>query len=124
MSPICSNGLGDFLTQIIQEKKHMDMDSLIKGTGILITVLNQLKQIASLLPNNSDKSELLEKLEIAMRELKKAEAETATSLGYEICRAHFPPGVMLSKDNKNWECPDCHNITTTGDYGDLLSINR
>jgi hypothetical protein len=97
----------------------MDLDSLAKGIGLFSSALATLKQITDLLPNNSDKDDLIAKLERAEREFKIAESESATGLGYEICRQHFPPVIMLSKDDKNWECPECHNTKKPDDYGTL-----
>jgi hypothetical protein len=99
----------------------MDFDSLAKGIGLFSSALATLKQITDLLPDNSSKDDLMAKLERAEREFKIAESESATNLGYEICRQHFPPVIMLSKDDKNWECPECHNIKKPDDYVDTLS---
>jgi hypothetical protein len=87
----------------------MDFDSFAKGIGLFSSALATLKQITNLLPDNSNKDDLIAKLERAELEFKIAESESATSLGYEICRQHFPPVIMLSKDDKIWKCPECHN---------------
>ncbi len=100
----------------------MDFDSFAKGIGLFSSALATLKQITNLLPDNSNKDDLIAKLERAEREFKIAESESATSLGYEICRQHFPPVIMLSKDDKNWECPECHNTKKPDDYSNLLGI--
>ena len=60
--------------------------------------------------------------ERAEREFKIAESETATGLGYKICHQHFPPVIILSKDDKNWECPECHNTKHSDDYNSVLGI--
>jgi hypothetical protein len=99
----------------------MDIDSLAKGIGLISSALTTLKQMANVLPNNSKKADVIANLEKAEREFKNAEAETATGLGYEICRQHFPPVIMLSKDDEIWECPECHNIKRPGDYVDKLT---
>jgi hypothetical protein len=92
----------------------MDIEAFGKGIGLVGSTLKLLKQAVDLLPNNSKKADAIEILEKAERELKIAESESAAGLGYEICRAHFPPSIMLSKDDKNWECPECHNTKLGG----------
>lgn len=39
--------------------------------------------------------------------------ERATRHGFEICRAHDPQGIMLSRDDRHWTCPECGNTRTT-----------
>ena len=87
----------------------MDMDTLSKGIGLFSAALATLKQAISLLPDNARKADVEAVYEQACRELKIAEAEIANNLKYEICRAHFPPEIMLSKDDKIWMCPSCDN---------------
>jgi hypothetical protein len=60
----------------------MDFDSFAKGIALFSSALAKLKQITDLLPDNSNKDDLIAKLERAEREFKIAEAESATSLGY------------------------------------------
>jgi hypothetical protein len=101
----------------------MDIDSLAKGIGLFSSALTTLKQMIALLPDNSKKEDAIAYLERAEREFKIAESESATNLGYQICRQHFPPVIMLSKDDKNWECPECHNTKKPDDYGSLFGID-
>jgi hypothetical protein len=87
----------------------MEIDTLSKGIGLFSAALSALKQAINLLPDSSHKVDAEAAYERAFRELKIAEAEVADKLKYEICRAHFPPEVMLSKDDKTWICPSCDN---------------
>jgi len=87
----------------------MDIDTLSKGIGIFSAALSALKQAINLLPETRQKADAEVAYEQACRELKIAEAEVANSLKYEICRAHFPPEIMLSEDDKIWTCPVCKN---------------
>jgi len=87
----------------------MEIDALAKGVGLFSSALTALKQAVDLLPHNSKKEEAATALERAEREFKIAEAEVAKKLNYEICRNHFPPVIMLSKDDMIWECPECKN---------------
>ena len=100
----------------------MDIDSLAKGIGLFGSALTTIKQIIALLAENSKKADVIAYLERAEREFKIAESQIATSLGYEICRQHFPPIIMLSKDDENWECPECHNTKKHDDYRSLFDI--
>ncbi len=87
----------------------MDIDALSKGIGLFGTALSALKQAISLLPDSSKKADAEAAYEQACRELKITEAEIANKLKYEICRMHFPPEIMLSKDDQIWNCPNCNN---------------
>lgn len=87
----------------------MDIDALAKGVGVFSAALAALKQAISLLPDNASKADVEAAYDQACRELKITEAEIANNLKYEICRAHFPPEIMLSKDDKVWICPSCDN---------------
>jgi hypothetical protein len=87
----------------------MDIDTLSKGIGLFSAALSALKQAINILPDSSNKADAEAAYEQAYRELKIAEAEVANKLKYEICRMHFPPEIMLSKDDKIWICPNCNN---------------
>jgi len=87
----------------------MEIDALAKGVGLFASALNALKQTLALLPDSSKKADAAAALERAEREFKIAEAAVASKLKYEICRNHFPPVVMLSKNDLIWECPECKN---------------
>jgi hypothetical protein len=86
----------------------MDMDAFAKGVRLFGSALATLQQVIAL-PDGSKKAEASAALERAEREFKTAEAEVADKLEYEICRSHFPPETMLSKDERNWQCPKCGN---------------
>jgi len=87
----------------------LDINALAKGVGLFGSALGALKQAIDLLPDSSKKADAEAALQQAEREFKLAEAETANRLGYEICRKHFPPEVMLSDDDMVWVCPECGN---------------
>jgi hypothetical protein len=88
----------------------MEIDALAKGVGLFSSALTALKQALDLLPDSSKKADAVEALERAERAFKIAEAEVASKLKYEICRSHFPPVIMLSKDDMIWVCPECNNM--------------
>lgn len=87
----------------------MDIDALKQGLSAIALALNTLKQAKDLLPPGKDKEQVSENVEKAERQLKIAEAQIAQSMGYRICKSHFPPEIMLSSDNENWHCPVCGN---------------
>lgn len=86
---------------------NVDIESVKQVLGTLSGVLGILKQAKELLPENSNKKEIIEALDRAERQLRVAESQAAQGLGYELCRNHFPPEIMLSSDNMHWKCPVC-----------------
>jgi hypothetical protein len=105
----------------------MNIGSLTKTIGFFTTAIAAIKQAIDMLPEGSQKSKAETALEQAERQLRIAEAETAQGLGYELCRNHFPPEIMTSKDDKNWKCPTCDNERHTGSpegWGDVLGRSR
>lgn len=59
------------------------------------SMLGVFKDAKDLLPEG--KREAVEKaVEASERQLKIAEAEIATALGYKLCQCQFPPNIMLS----------------------------
>ncbi len=88
---------------------NFDIESIKQVISTFGTVLTALKQAKELLPDSSQKQELNVAIESAERQLKIAESQTAQSMGYELCKNHFPPEIMLSSDNESWKCPVCRN---------------
>jgi len=88
---------------------NFDYESLKQALGTLATMLGILKQARDLLPDGPKKLEINSAIENAEKQLKIAESQTAQGMGYELCKNHFPPEIMLSKDNKIWKCPTCGN---------------
>jgi hypothetical protein len=87
----------------------MDIDALTKGVGLFGSAIATLKQVLELLPDSSKKTDAAAAIERAEREFKVAEATAASKLKYELCHNHFPPEIMLSKDEVVWKCPKCGN---------------
>jgi len=102
---------------------NLDVESVKQVFSTEGAALGMLQQVADLLPKGSRKDEALESLERAERALKMAESQMATSMEYELCRKHFPPVVMLSSDDTNWECPECGNKKYTGLTMGTISLN-
>jgi len=85
----------------------MDLESIKQGLSALAMALATLKQAKDLLPDGANKKQISETVEQAERQIKIAEAQVAQGMGYVICRNHFPPEIMLSKDDILWKCPSC-----------------
>jgi hypothetical protein len=91
----------------------MDVHALSNGISLISAAVSTIKQVLDLIPESQKKTDAQAALAQAERELKIAEATVAKDLGYEICRNHFPPEIMLSPDGGKWECPNCHNKRDT-----------
>jgi hypothetical protein len=93
---------------------EVNFESLKEGLSLLTTALNAVKQVKDLLPRGSKTAEIETALQQAEHQLKLAESQTASSLGYELCREHWPPEIMRSQDNHQWTCPTCGQARNTG----------
>jgi hypothetical protein len=98
----------------------MDIDTLSKGVGLFGSAIVALKQAIELIPNGSKRIDAIEALERAEQEFKLAEAKSAQKLGYEICRKHFPPIIMLEENENIWVCPQCNNKKDTSPFGAVI----
>ena len=87
----------------------MDFEALKQGLSAIAMALTTLKQAKDLLPEGENKKEISENVVQAERQLKIGEAQIAQSIGYKLCKNHFPPEIMLSSDNKIWKCHACGN---------------
>ena len=88
----------------------MDIESISKGISIVSTTINTLKSLKDLIPSNKEKAEFDKILEEAEKNLKIAEAEIAKGFGYQICRRHFPPGILLDLDEFKLKCNTCGHV--------------
>jgi len=95
----------------------MDINSLATGIGLFSSTISAVRQAIELLPDSSKKQAAAEALEKAEHEFKIAEAQSAYDLGYLICKKHFPPEIILSADDINWECPKCGNKKNNSYFG-------
>jgi hypothetical protein len=98
----------------------MEIDTLAKGVGLFSSALAAIKQALDFLPDSSKKADAAAAIEKAEREFKLAEATAASKLGYEVCRKHFPPEIMLSEDDMIWECPMCKNKKDNSPFAAIL----
>ena len=90
---------------------NIDIESIKQALSAFGTALTVLKRAKDLLPEK-ERQEVGIALESAEGQLKIAESQSAQAMGYRLCRKHFPPEIMLSADNENWQCPNCGNKIT------------
>jgi len=103
--------------------------SALKSTfDALRAAIGLVKDTKDLLPKDEKTAAITAALATADSSSRVAEAEVAKALGYELCRAHFPPIAMLSvgyhvanADEFSqmgkivFECPQC-KANTAGPY--------
>ncbi|MFN8432711.1 MAG: hypothetical protein U0V18_01760 [Anaerolineales bacterium] len=88
---------------------NLDIETIKNTISAFGAALTVLKQAKDMLPESTQKQDLNIAIESAERQLKIAEIKTAQVMGHEICKNHWPSGIMFSSDNKKWECPICGN---------------
>jgi hypothetical protein len=93
---------------------NIDIASISKALGAASVALQLLKQARDLVPEGSEKEQVDEAIQNAEERLRMAQSQAAHALGYELCRNHVPPEIMISKDDMNWVCPECGNTKYTG----------
>ena len=94
----------------------------------LRSAIGLVKETKDLLPKSETTATITAALATAESSSRIAEAEVAKALGYELCRVHFPPVIMLQtgyhtanadKFSENgkpvFECPQC-GANTAGPY--------
>jgi hypothetical protein len=69
--------------------------------------LAALKAAKDLLPAGKKKQEAEKAIETAERDIQLADAAAAKDLDFELCRRHFPPGIMVMSDAGVYVCRDC-----------------
>ena len=81
---------------------------LVKGA---IDTVKSLREVFKSEP--AKHTEIGAKLELAQKQVQLAEAQLAQTLGYRLCRAHFPPLPMLKNRvdgdyvEEIYKCPEC-----------------
>ena len=59
------------------------------------------------MPETPAKQEAVKDLHYADECLKLAKGQIAESLGFPLCRKHFPPGIMLKIGEGSFQCDTC-----------------
>lgn len=88
----------------------MNIDSLSKGIGLVSNTISILKNLKDILPSGNKKHEAEQILEEAERTLRIAEAEIAEGFNYQLCRRHFPPGILLDIAPFKSKCSTCGHV--------------
>ena len=96
--------------------------ALTTGFSKLKEVIDLIKAAKDLFPKGVEKSSLESKIAEAENALRLAEAQTAQSLGYQLCQCTFPPQIMLSAGYSKehgmdavelLQCPSCKRLSPT-----------
>ena len=102
----------------------MDPSSIVLWLTAAKSAVSTIKQVVDMLPDGAEKERATTDLADAEHRFKAAEAQTAQELGYQLCRNHWPPAVMLSEDGTHWRCsdPECKGTADTGPA--IVTIER
>ena len=92
----------------------MDIPTIVAAMGGVKLALELGQKAASMIPDRKKRKSAEAALANAQKELILAEVTLAASLDHELCRNHFPPGIMTTPDDDNWKCPVCGNERNTG----------
>ena len=86
----------------------------IKGIlDVIRAGLGALKDAKDIAGSGPAAEEIGRRIEDAERTIATAEAQFAKALGYQLCRRHWPPAIMLAAGEdprtfaERWKCPDC-----------------
>jgi hypothetical protein len=103
--------------------ENLDPESVKSGFDALRAAIETLKGLRDFIkPGSPDAEKIDLKILAAEREIRMAEAQLALSLGYKLCRAHFPPVPMLKVrvDAKRvvevYQCPVCNLEEPSPEY--------
>lgn len=88
----------------------MNIDALSKGIGLVSTTITILKNLNDIFPPGNKKYEAEKTLEEAEKTLRIAEAEIAKGFNYQLCRRHFPPGILLDIAPFKSKCKTCGHV--------------
>ena len=102
---------------------EIDAEAVKSGFDAFRSAIETLKSARGLFkPGKPERNQIDQSIETAEKELALAEAQIAQALGYELCKAHFPPVPML-KDRVHakyvediWKCPECGLETPPPEY--------
>jgi hypothetical protein len=112
--------------------------SQLKGIlDVIRAGLGALKDAKDIAGSGAAAEEIGRKIEDAERTIATAEAQFAKALGYQLCRRHWPPAIMLADGEdprtltERWKCPDCGEqrpseaaITRRVQYEEALANRR
>jgi hypothetical protein len=100
----------------------MDLKTITDGISLLGTAVSTVKAVVDILPKQ-DKEEVSKKLLEVEQQIKAAEAQIASGLGYELCKCTWPPQIMLYAGEAEYgekvRCPACSRVVTPDDMPHL-----
>jgi hypothetical protein len=73
--------------------------------------LGILRAARDLLPRPADREALQQALRQAEEELAIAKSQAAQSLGYDLCRCAYPPGISMRQPDGSHRCEKCGRNT-------------
>jgi hypothetical protein len=100
----------------------MDLKTITDGISLLGTAVSTVKAVVDILPKQ-DKEEVSKKLLEVEQQIKAAEAQIVSGLGYELCKCTWPPQIMLYAGEAEYgekaRCPACGRVVTPDDMPHL-----
>jgi hypothetical protein len=93
----------------------MDPATLALAVKTARDIFKGVKESVDLIPDPVEKQKALTELALLEKELAVKDVEFAKTFGYELCRGHFPPEIMLDTGDV-WKCSVCGKtmLTTQG----------
>jgi hypothetical protein len=96
---------------------ELDMDpaTLLLAVKTARDIFKGVKESVDLIPDPVEKQKVLTELALLEKQLSVKDVEFAKAFGYELCRGHFPPEIMLDMGDV-WKCSACGKtmLTTQG----------
>ena len=86
---------------------NVNPEDIKSWSSAAAAALAALKAAKDLLPAGMKKKEAENAIEVAEQNLQLAHASAAKELGFELCRRHWPPGIMVLNDKDIYVCRDC-----------------
>jgi hypothetical protein len=93
----------------------MELNDIGGIIGTVRSVVGLAREVFDSLPSGEKKKALKDSIESAERKMQEYNAEIAVKLGYQLCRSHFPPVIILEDVKKHFlfHCPDCGKEVNT-----------
>jgi len=94
----------------------MELESLTKAITLGAQAISLVKKVKDILPDGPEKEVAKNKLDEAENAFKIAEAQSAKSLDYHLCKCTWPPQISLSIGydaegyTEQFKCPKCGMI--------------
>jgi hypothetical protein len=89
----------------------MDIPAIVEWVTVAKGALESLKIAKSLLPAGEKADKVQAQIDKAEADLLQAQAVTAKTLGFRLCRCEFPPPIMLwDKNRRKSVCQKCGDV--------------